>query len=242
MLKDRIKRSFAALPAAVLISGMTIFQAAAFTMPDRDPVALYGNEISFDVIKKGGKVGTHRVVFSRKESGDLGVESRFQLTMTFLTIPIYEFLYRSDAIWREGRLKNMTVEISDGGDNSTIRALPKGQGLAVSGPRGEVDIPGPIYPTNHWNAGVLSQKQVLNTLNGQISQVVIADAGRETIKAEGALVEARKFQYSGDIDTTVWYDDEGRWLKMRFTAKNGSVVDYECTRCGLGRIGKVLSN
>ena len=238
MLKEKTKPAF----AAILLIGLAASSAAAFTIPDRDPLQLYGGEIVFDVIKKGDKVGTHRVVFSRKASGDLGVESRFQLTMTFLTIPIYEFLYRSNEVWRGGLLQDLAVEISDGGEGSKIRALPKGQGLSISGPHGDVEVSQPIYPTNHWNADVLSQKRVLNTLNGKISQVEITDAGRETIRAEGMMVEARKFQYSGDIDTTVWYDDQGRWLKMRFTAKNGSIVDYECTKCGLGRAGKVLSN
>ena len=238
MLKKRVKTAFVAVFVAVLAAP----PAASFTIPDRDPLLLYGDEVTFDVIKKGDKVGSHRVNFSRNESGDLAVESRFQLTMTFLTIPIYEFLYRSRSVWRKGLLQDLAVEISDGGQETKIRALPKGQELTVSGPHGDVQVSQPIYPTNHWNADVLSQTRVLNTLNGKISQVSIADAGRETVRAEGAMIAARKFQYSGDIDTTVWYDDAGRWVKMRFTAKNGSVVEYECTKCGLGRAGKILSN
>jgi hypothetical protein len=84
----------------------------------------------------------------------------------------------------------------------------------------------------------LSQKHVLNTLNGEISRVRIASQGRERIQAEGRWIEATRYQYSGDIDTTVWYDDVGRWVKMRFTAKGGSVIDYVCARCGLSPISK----
>ena len=242
MPQEKIKPIFPAFLSALLAIGLSASPAASFTIPDRDPLQLYGNEIVFDVIKTGDKVGTHRVNFSRKETGDLAVETRFQLTMTFLTIPIYEFLYRSRSVWRKGLLQDLAVEISDGGEESKIRALPKGAGLSVSGPHGDVQVSQPVYPTNHWNADVLSQTRVLNTLNGKISQVKIVDTGRETIRAEGAMIAARKFQYSGDIDTTVWYDDAGRWVKMRFTAKNGSIVEYECTKCGQARAGKVLTN
>lgn len=203
---------------------------------------LYGEKITFDVLREGSKVGHHTVTFARASEEELTVTARFDLTVTFLTIPLYEFRYRSTAIWRDGRLTDLVATIDDDGEKTTVRALTKGGTLSISGANGPAEWSVPLYPTNHWNAGVLSQSHVLNTLNGDISRVRIESQGRERIQAEGQWVEATRYQYSGDIDTTVWYDDRGRWVKMRFPAKSGSIIEYVCTRCGQTKAVKAASN
>ena len=207
-----------------------------------DPVSLYGKEIAFDVLREGEKVGRHTITFSRTSAQDLSVTSIFELKITFLTIPFYEFLYRSSALWRDGRLNTLDAHIDDDGQISTVQVSTKGPALRILGSNGPVEWIGTLYPTNHWNVRVLSQRHVLNTLSGEISWVKIAAQGRERIQAEGTWIEATRYQYSGDIDTTVWYDDAGRWVKMRFPAKGGSIIDYQCARCGLGRAEKAAAN
>lgn len=242
MLRAKTKR---VIWAALLLSALQIFSTPythARITQSVDPFSLYGNEISFDVFREGEKVGRHNVIFSRISPRDLSVVARLELQVTFLSIPVYEFLYRSSAVWRDGRLKTLNAHIDDDGEIITVRALTTGLGLNILGPKGQVEWRDSLYPTNHWNARVLSQSQVLNTLNGDISRVQIAATGRERIRAEGTWVQATRYQYSGDIDTTVWYDDAGRWVKMRFTAKGGSVIDYRCIRCGLGKINKAEAN
>jgi hypothetical protein len=222
------------------ISPASLGGAVAAEAPD--PFSLYGKEMAFDVFRDGKKVGQHTMLFSRSAVRDVSVTARFELKITFLTIPFYEFLYRSSAVWRDGHLKTIKAVTDEDGNTSTVQAFTKGGGLSIKGPKGPMQWDGTLYPTNHWNIRVLSQKHVLNTLTGEISRVTIASEGRERIRAEGAWVQATRYQYSGDIDTTVWYDDQGRWVKMRFPAKDGSVIDYQCTRCGLGKADQAATN
>ena len=65
------------------------------------------------------------------------------------------------------------------GAGLSAQALIRNRILNVSGPKGDVLWNDALYPTNHWNAGILSQKNVLNTLSDEISQVTIASQGRE---------------------------------------------------------------
>lgn len=225
-----------------LLGGFAAPCGAGASTQQANPLHLYGNDIVFDVFREAEKVGRHTVNFSMKSASDLRVTSRLDLTVTFLTIPVYVFRYQSLAIWRGGRLRNLVAQISDDGERSTVQALTRNRTLTVSGPKGEMQWHEALYPTNHWNAGVLSQKHVLNTLNGEISRVKIASQGRERIQAAGRWIEATRYQYSGDIVTSVWYDDVGRWVKMRFTAKGGSVIDYVCARCGLSPMPEAALN
>jgi hypothetical protein len=225
-----------------LLSGLAaIGSSSAAAMPS-DPLRLYGQEIAFDVFRGGDKVGMHKVSFSKTSDREIRVDAHMALDVTFLTIPVYAFRYRSLATWRDGRLADLVARIDDDGEKSTIRATAGDRAFDVSGPKGAATWHNPLFPTNHWNAGVLSQSHVLNTLNGNISRVRIAAQGRERIRAQGRWIEATRYQYSGDIDTTVWYDDRGRWVKMRFSAKGGSIIDYQCIRCGLDTGGDAMAN
>ena len=49
---------------------------------------------------------------------------------------------------------------------------------------------------------------------------------------------ATRYAYTGDLDNEVWYDDVGRWVKMRFKGRDGSTIDYVCRRCQGGPAGK----
>ena len=74
---------------------------------------------------------------------------------------------------------------------------------------------------------------MINTLNGKVANVKIAEIESEQILAEGKTISANRYQYSGDVETTVWYDNAGRWVKMQFNGKDGSVIDYRCIECGI---------
>ena len=214
----------------VTVHAMTIKSLAS-----SNPLALYGSEIEFDVFRDGERVGKHSVRFQKISSDNFEVIARLDLRVTILTIPVYDYAYHSQAKWKKGRLEGLFVNIDDDGAKSTVRASMQEGKLLVVGPKGKTVIPSAIFPTNHWNVAVLLETRVLNTLSGETSQVKITKQRLEKIRAEGRWIEATKYQYTGDIDTTVWYDDKGRWVKMRFPAKGGSIIEYECTTCGIAR-------
>ena len=80
---------------------------------------------------------------------------------------------------------------------------------------------------------MIKQTEVLDTLTGKITDVTITPGEVERIKAQGRSVNATPYRYTGDINTTVWYDHAGRWVKMAFEAGEGSNMEYYCIECGL---------
>ena len=88
-----------------------------------------------------------------------------------------------------------------------------------------------LFPTNHWNSLVLGQNQVLNTITGLVNEVSIRDDGLEEVSTERGMINATKYSYTGQLETTVWYDQRGRWVKMEFSGKDGSTITYKCKKC-----------
>ena len=206
-----------------------------------NPISLYGEEIIFDVFRDSEKVGKHTVNFKSLTDNKTRVRARFELEITFLSIPFYSYLYQSSSVWQAGRLQKLYSSVDDNGERTFVRAVRKDDGLMIVGSKNSVTWPTSLYPTNHWNAGVRDSKHVLNTLTGEVSPVGITKQTEERIQAQGGWVLASRYKYSGSIDTTVWYDQKGRWLKMRFVAKDGSTIDYQCVVCGLNTQSNVQS-
>lgn len=203
-----------------------------------DPVRLYDGEILFDVHRDGDPAGTHSVRFERNPEG-LRVASRFELSINFLFFRAYRFDYRSEALWQDGNLVSIVAEVDDNGDRFRFDARREGKHLAVRTPERADFLLFPVFPTNHWNAEVLSRKRVLNTLTGLVNEVDIVSKGQERVETENGAVKATWYAYTGGLQTEVWYDAEGRWVKMRFEGRDGSSIDYICRRCQGGPVRKV---
>ncbi len=229
---EALIRKFALLSAGLL---------AVATLPGRvlahdydQPEKLYPRGIHFEVLRNGAPVGSHTVSFSKKNDGYLRVQASFDLTVRFLGLPVYKYLYLSDASWDRGHLAILTASQDDNGDISQVDIRRDGDDLVIHGPNGSKRASGNLLPTNHWNPNVLSHLSVLNTITGEISDVGIESTGVQIVQAQGVTIEAARHVYSGDIETTVWYDTAGRWVKMMFEAQDGSTIEYLCRECGLG--------
>jgi hypothetical protein len=197
---------------------------------EHDPLSLYGDEMVFSVLRDGDPIGIHRVTFD--VDGDrLLVGSRFEARVKVLFITAFEYLYESQSVWRDGCLVELKAITDDNGTKSRVSArLANGQ-LVIEGPSGAMRGKAGMFPTDHWHSGVLQSDRVLNTITGQVARVNIADMGEGQVTVNDSPEAARRYVYSGDLQTEVWYDREGRWVKMRFRADDGSTIEYVCRKC-----------
>jgi len=189
-----------------------------------------GDEIHFDVYRNGTRVGFHRVRFQEDDKG-LAVEAQFQIQVTFLGVTVYRYRYDSRALWTDGGLSAIRTTVDDDGAVLEVQARRIGKRIYVAAGDIAYETSSPLFPTNHWNAGVLGQNRVLNTLTGQINKVRIEASGPDRVETERGPVAATHYAYTGDLQTDVWYDAAGRWVKMRFQGRDGSLIDYVCRQC-----------
>jgi hypothetical protein len=195
-----------------------------------DPLDLYGNALEFKVLRDGDEVGFHRVVF-RSEGDSLIAESEFSLDVKVLFFTAYRYRYTSTDVWRNGCLVSVDATVDENGDQTAVRANSANQRLTITGPSGVETADAGIFPTNHWHAGVVDTERVLNTITGKVADVRIIDDGVDWVMVNGGTYPARRYHYTGDLRNTVWYDGDGRWVKMRFTAEDGSTIEHVCAQC-----------
>lgn len=217
-----------------LVAGLTGMFVLVNTQLQADsavsPFSLYGDRISFSVLRNGKEVGTHEVRFKRSGE-DVIVTSQFELKIRALAINFYKYNYTSVAKWNGATLKQLKTDVSDNGKKSRVEAKRKGDSLSVKAKNASAKIDGPVFLTTHWNPNVVKSSKVLNTITGRINNVSIKAVGKEKVQTERGLATATRYRYSGDLQTEAWYDSKGRWLKLRFKADDGSTIEFQCKSC-----------
>lgn len=223
------------LVAALLMAGVVPSAGAA------DPSALYGGGLLFEIQRNGSPVGEHRVDFSPGATpGTVAVAARSTIAVPFLGFTAYRFRYESHSLWRNGALERLDAETDDDGARTRVTARRDGGLIRVDGAAGAYALPAPLFPTDHWNASVLTAPAVLNTITGAANAVTITAEGREDRPTGTGPRPATRYRYAGELQAQVWYDDAGRWVGLRFSARDGSVIEYRCRRCGGTSVAEVI--
>lgn len=209
--------------------GTSLATGAGAAAPD--PVALYGDRIEFDILRDGDTIGRQTLTF-KKENGDLtvGVLTDIQVDMLFVTV--YRYRYEAVMHWHEGRLQDMAATTNDDGKVSQVAAKFDGQRTVVTGPGGRFEAPSAVFPGEHWDIEEIRQSALLNGVTGRLDPFTVADQGAETIDTLAGKRAAHRYVFSGAVTLTSWYDADGRWIGLRFKARDGSTIDYVCRQCG----------
>jgi hypothetical protein len=196
-----------------------------------DPLMLYGPRIVFDIERNGENVGRQVVNFSRS-NGDLTVHTVSEIEVTVLFVPVYRFRYEATTVWRDGRMIALSATTEDDGKVSQVHARIDAGKTVIDGPDGKIEASGPLLPGEHWNMDEVRQAALINSITGKVNRIQVSDQGKSAVQTRHGAEPARQFTLSGDLALTTWYDADGRWVGLRFKAKDGSQIDYICRQCG----------
>lgn len=218
--------SLLALPS--LLFALCAATAIANTTPSAQPAppaphTLYGESATYLVTRGGAPAGTHRLFFSGGgEGAPLTVTAETRATLSILGIFDVPFIYDSRAVWQSGALLTLSAAFS-GEDAKNFWVRRNGDRYETQS--GE-STDAALLPTNHWNSEVLQRRTLYNTLNGNIIQVDIERRGADTLLIGGRQTAATRYDMSGDLDISLWYDDSGKWLRLQFKVLGN---DYQFT-------------
>lgn len=209
---------------------------------------LYGEQLSFEVTRNGEPVGSYQVNF-KGDNYTWQVESQMALDFkAFLFFP-YRFRYLGIEQWQGNQLTEFTSRIDRNGELSETflqlsqdaNGLPFWRGGLRQAQKGEAPQES-VTPlangvqtlalSNHYNRSIVHQRQLFNSLTGELNQIKLEKEELERVSDGREEVLTTRYRYTGDLkDTWVWYANDQRWLRMRFIADDGSTIQLNCQRC-----------
>jgi len=188
-----------------------------------------GDEIRFDVLRNGKPFGSHSVSFGVAADGTLTATTDVRLKAGLGPITVFNYELDATETWNEGLLVGLTGVVDDSGKDGSVQALRDGETLSVKGTEYSGTVPLGILPSSHWNFAQTGASQLLSTEDGELIKVNVQDKGSDTVMVDGQPVDARRYLMDSDIDVDLWYDAQGRWVKLAFEAR-GQQIEYALTQ------------
>ncbi len=194
--------------------------------------ALAADRIEMTIIRNEDHIGTHSIAFIR-DGARLHVDTRIEIAVKIAFITVYRLLKTSRETWEQDRVIAYDATTDDNGSISTIKARPDGENLIVDGPNGRVTAPLGTMMSGYWSDRTVNRTLLIDSSDGVLRRVSVGKSTRETLTAGDREIPVRRYRMTGDLDRDLWYGEDGRLVRMREIASDGSVIVTELT--GLNR-------
>lgn len=192
------------LRTAGLAAGLTLALAVAGRAAPPPP----SGHLDFDVMRNGKDIGDHGYAFSGSPARlQVQVRTDVHVKVPLIRANLYTFTQQSTESWRNGHLAKLVASTDDDGTPHTI-SLGATQTL----------------PASLWNVDTVKATTLLNTIDGSVMRVRVADLGIDTVA--GGRLSGHHYRISGDLQRDVWYDADGLLAGLTMTAEDGSTVTY----------------
>ncbi len=198
--------------------------------PDPRPLPQAGEEIVFDVYRKGDvDFGTHTVRFS-EDGGDLIATTTIRLRAGLGPITVFRYEHDATERWRDDQLIALDGRTLKDGNTFEVTARSTSEGLEVNGvnPEGEGIsqlLSAGILPSSHWHGYPADMAEMLNTEHGTVMDTTVEYLGETEIEGDGGMIAVGRYRLSSTLTVDLFYDENGRWAGCEFDAR-GQTVRY----------------
>lgn len=189
------------------------------------------DEMRYDVLRKGKKIGSHIIQFNSTDQG-LKIRAHTKMKVKLLFVTLFKYEYISEELWCGDKLLSIETRVNDNGDKTNTTLALTDKGYVADTPQGTDILADGFQSTNHWNIAVTSASQVFNTITGELNDVSYKPARElelETIDGQKLVTE---YQVTGDLQIRSFYDGANNWSGMAFNHKDGSPIEFRCVKCG----------
>lgn len=215
-----------ALPSRRGILSLIAVVALLATLVAAFPAHAASSEtLRYWVKRDGTPIGEHIVAFQR-DGDKLTVSLNTDLAVKVAFITAFRFEHTSTETWKGNRLLALSSRTNDDGTNHEVSAAAGPDGLTVVADGVSRVVPADTLVHDQWNPANLQRNTLLSIFDGQPMQVAFTQGPTEAVDVNGTPVEATRWESSGDLQRTFWFDADDRLVKVRFESR-GSTVTYE---------------
>ena len=101
---------------------------------------------------------------------------------------------------------------------------PYGDRLVVQGPRGRIEAPADTAPSEPSLEFAIEREWFFDSKTGALLNSAVTRAGREPLKLGERVVEATRYEITGDLEQQVWFDGSGAWVQWRLWRQGAAIT------------------
>lgn len=183
-----------------------------------------GQTVSYDIVRGSDVIG-HQTVHYTLAGTDLTVTIDVAASLRALGIRVYNYEHHGTERWHDGQMVSLVTKTDDNGTPRQVNAT-RDPATGWHGVTGQSPGMAPLLATSLWNSQTATATRLLDRETGEIVPVRVAPAADEVLKLGARQVTAHKFDLSGVVSGTAWYDASGCWVQALFhTRVDGSLIE-----------------
>ena len=182
------------------------------------PAIPASREIHFKIFRNGTAIGEQLMNFTQI-GNRLIVDSTADMVVRIAGIPIFH--YRAEVVehWLDGNFHQLESHINHNGEKLIVAANPIPNGFAIESTKaGDYQYTGSqkMMPLTYWNKAML-ESMILNVETGHHYPATVNSPGWNWLETvEGGKILAQRFDVTGHLHFSVWYDQSGQWAGLEF--------------------------
>lgn len=175
-------------------------------------------EMRFRILRNGSPIGEQHMKFTQT-GDDLRVDINADLVVKLAGIPVFHYQASVVERWMGGQFHRLDSKVNHNGTHLSVQANPIPGGFAVESTKsGDYQYTGTpqMLPLTYWNKAMLNA-MILNVETGKHYPAIVSSPGWNKLPtAEGGIVIAQRFDVTGKLHLSVWYDQNNQWSGLQF--------------------------
>jgi hypothetical protein len=176
-----------------------------------------GRALSFDLLRKGKKVGSHTINFAQNKDM-LIVDVSIDIKGKILFVP-FAYVHSNREVWRGSVLQSLDSKTLINGTPTTLSVRAKDGGFDVTSNNKASRIEGDIKTTSYWHPATASQARLLNSQNGKVIPITLSAPNTMVAPTvAGTGIAAREFRMTDKkkFNVNVAYDAHDCLVGLNF--------------------------
>jgi hypothetical protein len=202
------RRRFLAASSAATLLPAGLAQASTLPVPA-------SGAIGFNVFQDGTPCGEHHLTFTQT-GDDLKVDIDIELAGRAALIP-YKYSLQATEHYTNGVFQSLDSHAVDRGTVKDVHCHRQGDGYEISGTTMPAYTgPADTLPLSYWNKAMLTATIVNIETAHSYKEVVTSPGWSQLPTAGGGSITAQRYDLSGKLRLSVWYDQSNAWCGLAF--------------------------
>jgi hypothetical protein len=170
----------------------------------------------------GKKIGQVHYTLSYDEQGQL--ESlKNNASYSVLGFEVYHFSQDLNEAWKTGELQSMDGYTNDDGDKYQAELKRTSENYDGVLNDKKLSLPHNAFPNSVWHYAITEQSLLFNLTDLRLMKVAVAKS-KERVKIDKKNFDAERFDFTGDWQASLWFDQDKQLLKLSYKVDGRDVL------------------
>lgn len=209
-----------------------IFMITLLCVACTTPAQADEQTLAYSITRAGDVIG-HHVVTRSQMGNDTRIDITTDIHIERFFIRQYAYAFSAVETWRDDTLVSLTSSTQENDISNTLSVILDKNRYTVHNLRGTQDrlqhIAPNTFPASLWNPEIVEHDHLFDTSTGELLTIKVTPMGKVQTILGDTRVDTNHFVISGALVREVWFDKNGKLLKMQFPDKLNVLVTYTLT-------------